>query len=148
MQVILTEKVRNLGDIGERVEVKGGYGRNYLIPQGKAVFASPANVRRFEERRAELERAAAENLAAATTRAAALEGMTVTIAQSAGEGGRLFGAVTTRQIADALTARGQAVERKELNLPEGPIRQVGTYAAEVHLHADVVVTVQVEVVSE
>lgn len=148
MQVILTEKIRRLGNVGDRVEVKGGFGRNFLIPQGKAVFASPENVRRFEARRAELEREAAAGLERATGRAAALEGYTVTIAQTAGEGGRLFGSVTPRQIAEALTAAGHAVDRRELNLVEGAIRQTGTYPVEVHLHADVVATVQLEVVAE
>lgn len=146
MQVILTEKIRNLGDVGDRVEVKGGYGRNYLIPQGKAVFASPANLERFEARRAELERQAAELLTAAQARAAALEGVSVTVRQAAGEGGRLFGSVTTAQIADALTAAGHGAERRELNLPQGPIRTVGSFPVEVHLHADVVAVVQVDVV--
>lgn len=148
MQIILTEKIRNLGNVGDRVEVKGGYGRNFLIPQGKAVFASPDNVRRFEARRAELVKEAATSLAAALERAAALADLTVTIAQSAGEGGRLFGSVTTRQIAAALTDAGRPVDRQELNLVEGSIRQLGTYPVEVHLHADVVATVQVEVIAE
>lgn len=148
MQIILTEKIRNLGNVGDRVEVKGGYGRNFLIPQGKAVFASPDNVRRFEARRAELENEAAARLATARERATALADLTVTIAQSAGEGGRLFGSVTTRQIAAALTDAGRPVDKQELNLVEGSIRQVGTYPVEVHLHADVVATVQVEVVPE
>lgn len=148
MQIILTEKIRNLGNVGDRVEVKGGYGRNFLIPQGKAVFASPDNLRRFEARRAELEKEAAAGLAAAQERATALTDRTVRIAQSAGEGGRLFGSVTTRQIAAALTEAGCAVDKRELNLVEGSIRQLGTYPVEVHLHADVVVTVQVEVVPE
>lgn len=148
MQIILTEKIRNLGNVGDRVEVKGGYGRNFLIPQGKAVFASPDNVRRFETRRAELVKEAATSLAAAQERAAALADLTVTIAQSAGEGGRLFGSVTTRQIAAALTDAGRPVDKRELNLVEGSIRQLGTYPVEVHLHADVVATVQVEVIAE
>lgn len=148
MQIILTEKIRNLGNVGDRVEVKGGYGRNFLIPQGKAVFASPDNVRRFETRRAELEKEAAASLATAQERAAALAELTVTIAQSAGEGGRLFGSVTTRQIAAALTDTGRPVDKRELNLVEGSIRQLGTYPVEVHLHADVVATVQVEVIAE
>ncbi|GAB4357439.1 MAG: 50S ribosomal protein L9 [Immundisolibacter sp.] len=148
MQVILLEKIRHLGDVGDRVDVKGGYGRNYLLPQGKAVFASPANVARFEAQRAELEKAAADALAKAQARAAALQDVTVTIAHKAGEGGRLFGSVTTREIANALSAAGHAVDRRELSLPEGTIRSLGSYPVNLNLHADVVAQVTVEVVAE
>mgnify|MGYP005818014111 CR=1 FL=1 len=148
MQVILMEKIRYLGNVGDRVEVKGGYGRNYLLPTGKAVFASPDNIARFEQQRAAIEKAAADALAKAQSRATALGGVTVTIAHKAGEGGRLFGSVTTREIADALTAAGHAVDRQELNLPEGPIRNVGSFPLEVNLHADLTVPVTVEVVAE
>ena len=148
MQVILLEKIRYLGDVGDRVDVKGGYGRNYLLPQGKAVFASPDNVARFEAQRAELEKAAADALGKAQARAAALQGVTVSIAHKAGEGGRLFGSVTTREIADALAAAGHEVDRQELNLPEGSIRSLGSYPVVLNLHADVVAQVTVEVVAE
>ncbi len=148
MQVILLEKIRHLGNVGDRVDVRGGYGRNYLLPQGKAVFASPANVARFEAQRAELEKAAADALAKAQGRAAALQDVTVSIAHKAGEGGRLFGSVTTREIADALSAAGHAVDRQELSLPEGAIRSLGSYPVDLNLHADVVAQVTVEVVAE
>ncbi|MFZ5493071.1 MAG: 50S ribosomal protein L9 [Pseudomonadota bacterium] len=148
MQVILMEKIRYLGNVGDRVDVKGGYGRNYLLPTGKAVFASPENIARFEEQRAGIEKAAADALAKAQARAAALQDVTVTLAHKAGEGGRLFGSVTTREIATALTAAGHAVDRQELNLPEGAIRTLGTFPLDVNLHADLTVQVTVAVVAE
>lgn len=148
MQLILLEKVRNLGDIGQRVDVRGGYGRNFLIPQGKAVFASPDNVARVEARRAELEQAAAKGLAQARVRAETLANVTLRIAHAAGEGGRLFGSVTTRQVSEALAAAGHTVDRHEIVLTEGAIRTLGTYPVELHLHADVVVNLQLEVVAE
>lgn len=148
MQLILLEKVRNLGDIGQRVDVRGGYGRNFLIPQGKAVFASPDNVARVEARRAELEQAAAAGLAQAQARATTLAGVTLRIAHAAGEGGRLFGSVTTRQVAEALAGAGHTVDRHEIVLAEGSIRALGSYPVELHLHADVVVSLQLEVVAE
>jgi large subunit ribosomal protein L9 len=148
MQVILMEKIRYLGNVGDRVEVKGGYGRNYLLPTGKAVFASPDNIARFEQQRAAIEKAAADALAKAQSRATALSGVTVTIAHKAGEGGRLFGSVTTREIATALTAAGHAVDKQELNLPEGAIRNLGSFPLDVSLHADLVARVTVEVVAE
>lgn len=148
MQVILLEKIRHLGNVGDRVEVKGGYGRNYLLPKGKAVFASPDNIARFEQQRAAIEKAAADTLAKAQARAAALQDVTITIAHKAGEGGRLFGSVTTREIAAALTAAGHPVERHELSLPEGAIRNVGSFPADVNLHADLTARITVEVVAE
>ena len=148
MQVILMEKIRYLGNVGDLVDVKGGYGGNYLLPTGKAVFASPDNIARFEEQRAAIEKTAADALAKAQARAAALEGVTVSLAHKAGEGGRLFGSVTTREIAQALTAAGHAVDRQELNLPEGAIRTVGTFPLDVNLHADLTVQVTVDVAAE
>jgi len=148
MQVILMEKIRYLGNVGDRVEVKGGYGRNYLLPTGKAVFASPDNIARFEQQRADIEKAAADALAKAQARATALEGVAVSLTHKAGEGGRLFGSVTTREIAQALTAAGHAVDRQELNLPEGAIRTVGSFPLDVNLHADLTVQVTVEVAAE
>ena len=148
MQVILLEKIRHLGNVGDRVDVRGGYGRNYLLPQGKAVFASPDNVARFEAQRAQIEKAAADALSTAQARAAALQDVTVSIAHKAGEGGRLFGSVTTREIAEALSAAGHAVDRQELSLPEGAIRSLGSYPVDLNLHADVVAQVTVEVVAE
>ena len=148
MQVILMEKIRHLGNVGDRIEVKGGYGRNYLLPTGKAVFASRKNVARFEEQRAAIEKTAADALTKAQARATALQDVTVTIAHKAGDGGRLFGSVTTREIAEALTAAGKAVDKQELNLPEGAIRNVGSFPLDVNLHADLVARVTVEVVAE
>ncbi len=148
MQVILMEKIRYLGNVGDRVEVKGGYGRNYLLPTGKAVFASPDNIARFEQQRADIEKTAADALGRAQARATALEGVTVSLAHKAGEGGRLFGSVTTREIATALTTAGHAVDKQELNLPEGAIRTVGSFPLDVNLHADLVARLTVEVVAE
>ena len=148
MEVILLKRIRNLGNLGDQVSVRGGFGRNYLIPQGDAVPASPENIAAFEQRRAELEKAAASELAVATGAAAKLEGKMVTVRRNAGEGGKLFGSVTARDVAAALADAGEELDRKSVILPEGAIRETGTYNAEVHLHADVVATVVVEVVSE
>lgn len=149
MEVILLEKIKNLGDLGDRVKVRPGYGRNYLIPQGKAVPATPENVRRFEERRVELERQAAEARAAAEARREKLEGLEVTIPARAGQEGKLFGSVGTRDIAEAVTAAaGIEVERREVLMPEGPIRQTGEYEIELQLHSDVSARVRIVVVPE
>lgn len=148
MEVILLTKVENLGNLGDKVKVKPGYGRNYLIPQGKAKPATPANVAEFEARRAELEKAAAEALANAEARKAKLEGVSVTIASKAGTEGKLFGSVGTVDIAEAFTAAGMEVERKEVRMPEGPIRMAGEHEVELHLHSDVNVIVKVNVVAE
>ncbi|MBI5461729.1 MAG: 50S ribosomal protein L9 [Gammaproteobacteria bacterium] len=148
MQVILLEKVENLGNLGDQVKVRSGYGRNFLIPKGKATAATPANIARFEERRAELEKAAAESLAAATARKATLDGLAVTIAAKAGDEGKLFGSVGTGDIAHAVTALGQAVERHEVRLPEGPFRAVGEFEVELHLHTDVNATIKLIIVAE
>jgi len=138
MDVILLEKVANLGGLGDTVKVRAGYGRNYLIPQGKAKPATPENIAYFQSQRAELERKAAEELAAAQARAERIEGLeAVTIAANAGDEGKLFGSVGPQDIADALTAAGVEVERHEVRMPDGPIRAVGEYSVEVHLHADV-----------
>ncbi len=137
MEVILLEKVENLGNLGDRVNVKSGYGRNYLIPSGKATPATEEQIKAFEERRAELERAAAEALAAAEARREQLTDMRVTIKAKAGEEGRLFGSVGTADIAEAITAAGVAVERSEVRLPEGAFRQIGEYQVQLHLHSDV-----------
>lgn len=149
MEVILLEKIKNLGDLGDRVKVRPGYGRNYLIPQGKAVPATPENVRRFEERRAELERQAAEARAAAEARREKLEGLEVPIPARAGQEGKLFGSVGTQDIAEAVTAAaGIEVERREVLMPEGPIRQTGEYEIELQLHSDVSALVRIVVVPE
>lgn len=148
MEVILLEKVQNLGSLGEKVRVKPGYARNYLIPKGKAAQATPANLEAFERRRAELEKTQADALAAARARAEALEGLRLRIARKAGDEGRLFGSVGTADIAEAAEAAGIEVHKHEVRLPEGPLRQVGVYDIPLHLHADVNVSIAVEVVAE
>jgi len=148
MEVILLEKVANLGSLGDKVNVKSGYGRNYLLPYGKAAPATEANVKAFEERRAELEKAAAEKLATAQSRAEALEGSSFTVTSKAGDEGKLFGSIGVRDIADVITAAGTDVEKSEVRLPEGPLRATGEYEIELHLHSDVEVTVKLAVVAE
>lgn len=148
MEVILLEKVANLGSLGDKVKVKAGYGRNFLLPYGKAVPATADNLKAFEERRAELEKAAAEKLAEAQTRGETLEGSSVTITSKAGEEGKLFGSIGVRDIADAITAAGTEVEKSEVRLPEGPIRVVGEYEIELQLHSDVTVAINLAVVAE
>ncbi len=148
MNVILLERVQNLGDLGDQVSVKAGYGRNFLIPQGKAVTANKANVAKFEARRAELEKAAAEKLATAEARKASLEVLEITIAQQAGDEGKLFGSVGTHDIAEAITAAGVEVSRAEVRLSEGALRQTGDYEISIELHSDVQATVKLSVVAE
>jgi large subunit ribosomal protein L9 len=148
MEVILLQKVANLGNIGDRVKVKPGFGRNYLLPQGKAALATAANVAKFEERRADLEKRAADDVAAARTRAARLEGHALTITAKVGGEGKLFGSIGTADIAEALSADGIEVERSEVRLPGGPIRLVGEHHVKVHLHSDVEVDLTVTVVAE
>lgn len=148
MEVILLENIHNLGDLGDRVRVKPGHGRNYLVPQRKAVPATPENIARFEEQRAELERAQAEALAKAEARAGRLQDLEITIAAKAGAEGKLFGSVGTADIADAVVAAGHDAEKKEVRLPEGPLREVGSYDVELHLEAEVDVTIKVNIVAE
>ncbi|MGM0769730.1 MAG: 50S ribosomal protein L9 [Pseudomonadota bacterium] len=148
MEVILLEKVANLGSLGDKVKVKAGYGRNFLLPYGKAVAATADNLKAFEERRAELEKAAAEKLTAAKTRAEALEGASFTISSKAGDEGKLFGSIGVRDIADAVTAGGTEVEKSEVRLPEGPLRATGEYDIELQLHSDVTVEIKLVVVAE
>ncbi len=148
MNVILLEKINKLGELGDQVSVKSGFGRNYLLPQGKALPATVANIKMFEERRAELEAAAAEASGTANTRAEALEGKEVVIVRKAGEEGRMFGSVTNSDVAEALTAAGTDVEKREVRMPEGAIRELGEYAIEIHLHTDVNTTVKVIVEAE
>lgn len=148
MEVILLERTRNLGDLGDKVDVKPGYGRNYLIPQGKAVPATKANLEEFEARRAELEKAAAASMTDAESRKEKLESLSVTISAKAGDEGKLFGSIGTRDIATAITEAGVAVEKKEVRLPEGAIRVTGDYEIEVQLHSDVVGTVKLAIVAE
>lgn len=148
MNIILLEKINKLGALGEQVSVKAGFGRNYLIPQGKALPATESNVKMFEERRAELESVAAETLAAATTRAESLNGREVVIVRKAGEEGRMFGSVTNGDVAEALNAAGAEVEKREVRMPEGAIRELGEYDIELHLHSDVNATVKIIVEAE
>ena len=148
MEVILLEKIANLGNLGDRVTIKSGYGRNYLIPQGKAAMATAAKIKEFEERRAELEKQAAEKLAAATARGEAISKLNVTIAHKTGDEGRLFGSVGTHNIAEAVTAAGVKVEKHEVRMPNGVIRQVGEYDIAINLHTDVVVTLPIKIVAE
>lgn len=149
MQVILLEKVGRLGNLGDQVNVKAGFGRNFLIPYGKAVPATPENVEKFEQRRAELEKVAAEKLAAAQARAAKLTALAeITLAANASDEGRLFGSIGTREVADALTAAGIEVEKREVLMPNGVIRATGDFTLEIQLHGDVTVEVLVHVVPE
>lgn len=148
MEVILLEKVANLGNLGDKVSVKAGYGRNFLIPQSKAVPASKDNIEKFEARRAELEKAAAESLGEANKRAEHLANVgKVTIGSNAGDEGKLFGSVGPADIADALTATGMVFEKREILLPEGPIHMLGEYEINVRLLSDVIQPVTIEVVA-
>ena len=148
MDVILLQKVANLGNIGDRVKVKSGYGRNYLLPTSKATLATPAHIKQFEARRAELERAANEHLASAQTRAAAFKDFRLTISAKAGTEGKLFGSVGTTDIAEACSAQGQPLERSEVRLPAGPLRTVGRHDVELQLHGDVDCRVVIVVAAE
>lgn len=149
MDIILLDKVDNLGNLGDKVSVKSGYGRNFLIPTGRAVPATGANLETFQARRAELEKQAAEKLAAAEARKAQIESVgKVSISHKAGDEGKLFGSVGTNDIADAFTAAGAEVTKAEVRLPEGPFRAAGEYEVELHLHADVNASVTVVVVAE
>ena len=148
MQVILLQKVANLGNIGDKVKVRSGYGRNFLLPQGKATLATPDNVARFEARRAELERLAGEHLTSAAERAAAMADFKLTITAKAGTEGKLFGSIGTNDIAEAATREGFKVERSEVRLPNGPLRMVGEHTVNLHLHADVDVPLHVTIVAE
>ena len=148
MEVILLQKIANLGDIGDRVEVKPGFGRNYLLPGGKATLATPENIARFESRRAELESKAASELASAQSRAAALEGFTLSITARAGSEGKLFGSIGTADIAEACQKAGHAIERAEVRLPGGPVRTVGEHVITLHLHSDVDVQLPLTIVAE
>ncbi len=149
MNVILLEKIQNLGQLGDTVKVKPGFARNFLIPSGKAVAATKENMAAFEARRAELERQEAEAVSAAQARAQSLEGTTVTVQSKAGEEGKLFGSVGSADVADAVTASGVEVARHEVRMPGGDaIRQLGEYPIELQLHPDVVATVTVVVEAE
>ncbi len=148
MEIILLEKIANLGSLGDKVTVKPGYGRNFLIPQGKAVRASAEKLAEFEQRRAELEQKAISVLAAAKARAEALAKLSVVIKQKAGEEGRLYGSVGVKDIADAVTAAGVQLNKNEVRLPSGPIRHTGDYEVKVHLHTDLDGIVPVKIAAE
>jgi large subunit ribosomal protein L9 len=148
MEVILMEKVANLGELGDIVKVKDGFARNFLIPHGKAKRATEANRKNFEAKRAELEKAQSEQLAAAKSRGEKLEGLTLQITQKAGPDGRLFGSVTNYDIVEALKKQGHEVERSNVRMPQGPLKQVGDFPIQVGLHTDVTVTINVSVLGE
>ncbi len=148
MQVILLERIKGLGALGTKVDVKPGYGRNFLIPQGKALPATAKNLADFEVRRAELERQEAEVLAAANARAEKLAAITVTVVSKAGDEGKLFGSVGNRDIAEAVVAAGVELDRSEVRLPEGPLRHTGEFDIAVQLHSDVMASVKVVVSAE
>ena len=148
MQIILMEKVTNLGGLGDVVKVKDGFARNFLIPQGKAKRATQDNLKAFEARRAELEKAQNEQLTKAQERGTKLEGLTIQISQKAGVDGRLFGSVTNYDIVEALKKQGHEVERANIRMPQGPLKQVGEYPLQIALHTDVTVTVKVAVLGE
>jgi large subunit ribosomal protein L9 len=149
MDIILLDKIANLGGLGDTVSVKSGYARNFLFPQGKAVPATKANVEKFEQRRAELEAKIAEQLAAAQARAEKVEALeNVTIAAPAGDEGKLFGSVGTRDIADAITAAGVEVTKAEVKLPMGTLRETGEYDIDLQLHSDVMTTVKLVIIAE
>jgi large subunit ribosomal protein L9 len=148
MDVILLQKVANLGNIGDRVKVRSGFGRNYLLPQGKATLATADNVARFEARRAELEKAAREHLSSAEERAVAMKDFKLTITAKAGTEGKLFGSIGTADIAEACQKAGFKVERSEVRLPTGPLRMVGDHLVNLHLHADIDVPLAISIVAE
>ena len=148
MQIILLEKIANVGNLGDIVKVKDGFARNYLIPQGKAKRATPQNLAEFESRRADLEKAQAEAFGAAQERGARIDGLTVQVTRKAGVDGRLFGSVTTYDIAEGLQALGHEVERAAIRLPQGPLKGIGDHQIAVALHGDVVVHITVSVLGE
>lgn len=148
MEVILLERVGRLGSVGDRVDVRSGYGRNYLMPQGKAITATQANIAEFEARRAELESAAGEKKQYAETRSAKLAELVVTITANAGDEGKLFGSIGARDIADAVTAAGVTVAKSEVKLPSGTLREVGEYDVDLQLHVDVLQSVKVVIVAQ
>lgn len=147
MQVILLDKIGNLGSLGDQVNVKAGYARNFLIPQGKVVMATKANVEMFETRRAELEANVAKQLAAAEVRAESVNALEVTIASKSGDEGKLFGSIGNRDIADAATAAGVAIAKSEVRLPEGALRTTGSFEVSIQLHSEVFATLKLEVVA-
>src|SRR4051795_12277262 len=148
MQIILLEKIVNVGNLGDVVTVKHGYARNYLIPQGKAKRATPVNIKELEGRRSDLEKVASDKFAKAQAETEKLEGLTIQISQKAGVDGRLFGSVTNADIVEALKAQGFAVEKSAVRMPAGPLKQVGDYPIVVALHSDATATITVSVIGE
>lgn len=148
MEIILLEKVHKLGKIGDKVKVKPGYGRNYLIPEGKAVPATANNVAKFEERRAELEKIAAQNLNEAQKRADKISTLKITIHSKSGEEGKLYGSIGTKDIADAITAAGEKVMKSEVRLPNGVIRNTGEHDVSLHLHSDITMSIKINIIPE
>jgi large subunit ribosomal protein L9 len=148
MEVILLEKIANLGNLGDKVTIKSGYGRNYLVPQGKAVAATAKKIAEFEARRAELEKAAAEKLSAAQKLGNELSKLQVVITHKAGDEGRLFGSVGTHNIAEAITAAGIEIGKHQIRLPHGAIRHIGDYPIDINLHSDVIVTLTIKIAAE
>jgi len=148
MEIILLEKVANLGALGDKVSVRSGYGRNFLIPQGKAVVATPEKIEQFEQRRAELEKKAADELAQAQARSTTISALEIVIAHKAGDEGRLYGSIGTKDISDAVTAAGVAVEKQQVRLPNGTIRNIGEYEIGIQLHSDVVSILNLKVIPE
>ena len=146
MEVILLEKVRNLGSLGDKVNVKSGYGRNYLIPQNKAVFATAKSIEQFEQKRAELEKKAQQSLAAAEQRAAKLNDTTLVVSAMASDEGKLYGSVGVNEIKEALTAKSIEVSKREIVMPEGPLHSIGNFVVEIQVHSDVVAQLQLEIV--
>jgi large subunit ribosomal protein L9 len=148
MEVILLESVQKLGELGDKVAVKSGYGRNFLIPQKKAVPATAENLQQFEERRADLEAVAGDKLAVAKSRAEKVGELLITITTKAGEEGKLFGSITVRDVAEACEAAGVELEKREVRLPEGPIRELGEFDIDIHLHPEVNAVLKLAVVAE
>jgi large subunit ribosomal protein L9 len=148
MQVILLEKVSNLGDLGDQVTVKAGYGRNFLVPLKKAVVASADNVATFEARRAELQEVADQKKATAVARGEKVSGLNITLSTKAGEEGKLFGSITVRDVAEAVKAAGVELEKSEVRLPDGPLRELGEYEVDIHLHTEVNVKLKLTLVPQ
>jgi len=148
MEIILLQKVQNLGNIGDRVKVKSGYGRNFLLPKGRATLATAENIAKFESRRAELEKTARQELEAAQGRAKSFEGFTLTVTAKAGGEGKLFGSIGTTDIAEGVKKSGRQIERSEVRMPTGPIRLAGEHIVQLHLHSDVTVELPVVIVGE
>ena len=148
MEVILLEKIHRLGELGDKVQVRAGYGRNYLVPQKRAVPATPGNIEKFEGQRAELEKAQSDVLSAAQARMAGFAELEVSVSAKAGTEGKLYGSIGTTEIAEAVCATGNNLEKREIRLPDGPLREIGEYQVTIHLHADAETTVTVHVNAE